>query len=149
MVFQYIVEKVLSKKERKDFSKVFRLLDKDGDGSLTPLEIRQGLDKHFNISMSSQEIDDIMRVIDINQNGLIEFSEFLLLAQSGDKAINKKLAFVFNAFDKDEDGFITTDELIEGLGLQSDSKARELIRTSARETDDRISFTEFWDMMKH
>jgi Ca2+-binding EF-hand superfamily protein len=41
-----------------------------------------------------------MNVIDLNQNGLIEFSEFLILAQSGDSKIDKKLAYVFDAFGK-------------------------------------------------
>ena len=88
-VYQYIVSKVLTKSERIDYGKVFKILDKDGDGTLTPQELRSGFDKHFDIWISKEEIDEIMNVIDLNQNGLIEFSEFLILAQSGDKSIDK------------------------------------------------------------
>jgi Ca2+-binding EF-hand superfamily protein len=55
-IYKYIVSKVLSKKDLKEYGKVFKVLDKNGDGSLTPMEIRQGFDKHFNISISKKEI---------------------------------------------------------------------------------------------
>ena len=149
---------------------MFKILDKDGDGSLTPLEVKQGFEKHFDITITQEEIDEIMSAIDLNQNGLVEFSEFLILAQSGHQNAptpkqenNKseegksqmnyksksKLAFVFDAFDKDQDGNITAEDLMESLGILDTNRITKMMKDVGLEPDTKISYVDFCEMMKN
>lgn len=52
-------------------------MDKNGDGSLTYDELRNGLKEIPEIELDENEILDAMNVIDSNQNGLIDYTEFI------------------------------------------------------------------------
>ncbi len=52
-------------------------MDKNGDGSLTYEELKTGLDEIPSINISQDEMLDAMNVIDSNQNGLIDYTEFI------------------------------------------------------------------------
>eukprot|EP00930_Biecheleria_cincta_P083656 TRINITY_DN73188_c0_g1_i1.p1 TRINITY_DN73188_c0_g1~~TRINITY_DN73188_c0_g1_i1.p1 ORF type:complete len:813 (+),score=132.77 TRINITY_DN73188_c0_g1_i1:142-2580(+) len=88
----------------------FRQYDSDGNGRLNHLEMRQVLED-VGIS-SSEDIDLIIESLDSNDNGLIDYSEFIAgcldLASDGMKA---KLRAVFDIFDLDGSGTISVDEL--------------------------------------
>ena len=52
-------------------------MDKNGDGSLTVEELKVGLHEIPEIQLTDIEILDAMNVIDSNQNGLIDYTEFI------------------------------------------------------------------------
>lgn len=88
----------------------FKHYDRDGNGRLSLLEMRQVLED-IGIS-SSEDIDLILESLDSNRNGLIEYSEFIAgcldLASDGTRA---QLRAVFDIFDLDGSGGITMEEL--------------------------------------
>jgi Ca2+-binding EF-hand superfamily protein len=45
--------------------------------------------------------------------------------------------------DKDQDGYITKEELMESLGIEDQQKAEKMIETADQDFDGRISYIEF------
>ena len=93
--------------------------------------------------------------IDMDNNGYIEYEEFVRAAVSKERFINENvLRFAFRYFDKDGSGEITFDE-IEDVFKQSitdKAKVHESLKQIISEVDSNgdgiISFNEFSDIMK-
>lgn len=87
-------------------------MDKNGDGQLTPEELRVGLTEIPDINLSETDISNAMTVIDSNQNGLIDYTEFIAAClQSYNYLKENHLRSAFAYFDKDGSGTISKDEL--------------------------------------
>ena len=52
-------------------------MDKNGDGSLTYDELKLGLKEIPELQLSESDMLDAMSAIDSNQNGLIDYTEFI------------------------------------------------------------------------
>lgn len=90
----------------------FSKMDKNGDGQLTPEELRVGLTEIPDINLSETDISNAMTVIDSNQNGLIDYTEFIAAClQSYNYLKENHLRSAFAYFDKDGSGTISKDEL--------------------------------------
>ncbi|VDK45892.1 unnamed protein product, partial [Cylicostephanus goldi] len=87
-------------------------------------------------------------------NGCIEIDEFLqvLRRQLLSPREERELKEVFEVFDKDADGFISSNDLIHlmhSLGeALSESMARDMIREGDYDHDGLISFNEFVTLIK-
>jgi len=58
----------------------FRLLDSDGGGSLSRVELELGLDKFmrgFGVHLSKAEIDELFKLFDVDSSGSVTYDEFL------------------------------------------------------------------------
>ena len=65
-----------------------------------------------NSSLSVDEIEAILRIIDTNGSGRIDFTEFLVAASNEDQLLKRKqLENAFNYLDTDHSGCITIDEV--------------------------------------
>lgn len=88
----------------------FRQYDRDGNGRLSYLEMRQVLE---DVGITdAQDMELIIESLDCNRNGLIEYSEFVAgcLDLASDD-MRKQLRAVFDVFDLDGSGAISVDEL--------------------------------------
>lgn len=47
----------MSKEEKEQLEKIFKAIDKNGDGHLSKEEILEGYEEHFGISISEEEVD--------------------------------------------------------------------------------------------
>lgn len=82
--------------------KVFQDFDKNGDGVLERDELIAG---YISLGKTKPEacviVEDIMNKVDINKNGTIDYSEFLMANFNQEEAISKsKLKQTFMLFDK-------------------------------------------------
>ena len=55
-------------------------MDTNGDGKLDKDEIKRGYLKYFNKRMTNEEIDKLYRTVDIDDNGYVDYEEFLVAA---------------------------------------------------------------------
>lgn len=98
---------------------IFKAFDINGDGQLEYHEILQGY-KHFfqgDDARAEVEAKRIFEKLDFNNNGTIDYSEFLITHLDPAKVINEdRLREVFNMFDIDKSGAITVDEIKKLLG---------------------------------
>ena len=69
----------------------------------------------------------MMRNVDIDGNGVIEYTEFVMATMNQKNMVNQdKLQAAFRMFDKDGSGTITPDEIREVLGFDSTISSKAL-----------------------
>lgn len=87
----YIVTNFLGKNEREELQQTFMALDKNADGKLSREELIDGYTEMYgNVDVAEKEVDCIMKNVDVDHNGYIDYSGTYLLI------INR----VFNCFNK-------------------------------------------------
>lgn len=151
--FSYIASQLLSKQEKEKLSKLFKDIDKNGDGKLSKEEIIEGYDKYFGKILTQDDVDAMFKSVDIDDSGFIDYSEFVLACMNEKNLLtNDKLEAAFKMFDKDGSGLITKDEIKEVLSVGAgidESAINEVIRQVDENGDGEISFEEFCLMMKN
>jgi calmodulin len=128
----------LTKDKIEEFKKTFQHYDKDGSGTIDPAEFTALVhslgDKH-----SDSEIQGIIKKIDIDGSGHLDFTEFLTY-------------MAFRTYDKDNSGTITPDELkhaMHDMGKNlPDAEVNAMIKKADHNGDGHIDLHEFVLMMK-
>ena len=88
--------------------------------------------------------------MDINKSGRIDYTEFIAATLDEKVYLKERRLFeVFSAFDKDESGTISKDELIKLLKLEDtyDNKIMNIIKEIDKDGDGEIDYNEFIDLM--
>lgn len=147
------IAKQLSDSDIEELKDVFIALDKNGDGTLTPLEIKEGIEK------ADVKVPDglaaILLEVDSDGSGSIDYTEFL--AATIDKRLYIKedvLWSAFKTFDVDGNGTIDKTELRKVLADDSvqDVMGMKDIELMIKDVDNNgdgaIDFDEFCAMMK-
>ncbi len=101
-VMAYIASHLQSQENHNKLQQVFQQFDKNGDGVLERDELLEGYAKMGKSKAEAKRIvDDILDKIDINKNGTIDYSEFLMAnLQKDDATSDGKLKEAFKLFDK-------------------------------------------------
>jgi Ca2+-binding EF-hand superfamily protein len=94
------------------FREAFEMFDTNQDGAIT----YQDLAKIFillGITLTDQELLDMINEVDINRDDIIEYNEYisLIARRIRDSDLNEEQQEVFNIFDSNRDGKISVEEL--------------------------------------
>ena len=151
----YLVHNFPQMKDVVNACKLFNQIDINGERKINKQELLKGLQSKMKSPTLEQDVEQIYRNIDMDNNGYIEYEEFVRAAVSKDKFLNENvLRFAFRYFDKDGSGEITFDE-IEAVFKESitdKNKVHESLAQIINEVDANgdgvISFNEFADIMK-
>ena len=151
----YLVHHFPQIKDVINSCKLFNQMDKSGDGKITKAELLKGLSERYKSKTLEQDVEQIYKNLDMDNNGYIGYEEFVRAAVNKEYFVKDNvLRFAFRYFDKDDSGEITFDE-IENLFTQSipdKSKVHEtlknIIQEVDRNNDDKITFEEFTIVMK-
>ena len=151
----YLVHNFPQMKDVINACKLFNQIDVNGDGKINKSELLKGLKSKIKSDTLEQDVEQIYRNIDMDNNGYIEDEEFVRAAVSKERFISENvLKFAFRYFDKDNSGEITFDE-IEAVfkdSVADKSKVHESLKAIVQEVDTngdgQISFKEFSDIMK-
>jgi Ca2+-binding EF-hand superfamily protein len=96
----------------KDLRAAFTKFDKNGDGQLTHQELKEGIQSVPEIKLDVEDIEKAMTVIDSNNNGVIDYTEFIAACMySQDYSEERQIKQAFMYFDKDNSGTISAEEL--------------------------------------
>lgn len=148
----YVASQLYSSQDKAELEQVFRSLDNDGDGVIEKEELIQAFEMHYR-DHTALDINAILKLIDTNNSGKIDFTEFLVAASSEEKLLNMKLLEnAFGYFDIDHSGFITIEEIKMFLNDTEDSteSIRQLFSQVDVNGDGRISRDEFIELLlKH
>ena len=148
----YIVHNLLdNSKEVLTIRNIFKFLNTNNDGRLTKEELEKGLSYVMEKEEASKETDRVMKAIDADGNGYIEYEEFVRGGIDKKKILtNENLNIVFGIFDKDKSGKISSDELkniLDKEGMFENRVWDKIIKDIDLNGDGVISFSEFKKMM--
>ncbi|KAK7317803.1 hypothetical protein RJT34_02348 [Clitoria ternatea] len=134
-----------------ELHEIFRTFDRNNDGSLTQLELTSLL-RSLGLKPSQELLETFIHKADTNNNGLVEFSEFVALVASEllpakSPYTEEQLMQLFRMFDRDGNGFITAAELAHSMARVGHALTTEeltgMIKEADTDGDGMISFQEF------
>nr|XP_027108155.1 calmodulin-like [Coffea arabica]XP_027108156.1 calmodulin-like [Coffea arabica]XP_027108158.1 calmodulin-like [Coffea arabica]XP_027108159.1 calmodulin-like [Coffea arabica] len=139
---------------------VFKIIDKNGDGKISPLELSEVLlSLGHEKSLATTEAEGMVREMDCDGDGFVDLDEFMNVmgADESERVASfldreDDLAEAFQIFDADKNGFISAKELqrvLISLGCQNCSlrECRRMIKGVDRDGDGSVNFQEFKSMM--
>lgn len=99
--FAFIASQLLTKSEKENLAKIFKAIDKNGDGKLSKEEILEGYDLFFGKNLDKVDIEKMFDAVDIDRSGYIDYSEFVIASMNEKQLLtNEKLQSAFKMFDK-------------------------------------------------
>ncbi|KAG6021149.1 hypothetical protein E4U19_005917 [Claviceps sp. Clav32 group G5] len=135
-----------------EFKEAFSLFDKDGDGQITTKELGTVM-RSLGQNPSESELQDMINEVDADNNGTIDFPEFLTMMarKMKDTDSEEEIREAFKVFDRDNNGFISAAELrhvMTSIGEKlTDDEVDEMIREADQDGDGRIDYNEFVQLM--
>ncbi|KAJ0020845.1 hypothetical protein Pint_30835 [Pistacia integerrima] len=146
-----IIAGCLSEEEIMGLKEMFKSIDTDNSGTITLEELKQGLAKQ-GTKLSEYEVKQLMEAADADGNGTIDYDEFITATMHLNRMDREEhLYTAFQHFDKDNSGFITTEELEQVLreyGMSDGKDIKEIISEVDNDNDGRINYEEFVAMMR-
>ena len=114
--------------EAQEFIEVFKLIDENSDGVLTLEEVKNGI-KHckFNFQINEEDIGQLFNDMDVDKNGLVNYTEFISALIDYEKNIKMEhLVACFQNYDEDNSGKISFKEFCNILRPQNEKEKKEL-----------------------
>lgn len=149
-VVAYISHNFANKGEVASLRKLFKFLDKDGSGTICKKEILEGY-KAFGEEICENTVNDIIKAIDNDNNGYIEYEEFLRSMLNKEKLLTEvNLKLAFDIFDSDQSGEICVNEikhLIFGGVDMPEKVVAEFLAQINKKPEDMINFEDFKKLM--
>ena len=137
---------------------LFRVLDRDGDGKITVAEFKDQIVESKKLDEGEKDVQDyinfLLRIYDIDGNGVLEFPEFLQMHAFVSYDVNPTTEYIkqlFKALDKDSKGFLSVEDIkrfcrifktCDGVPYD-ESKANDLIKKLDINGDGEIKYSEF------
>lgn len=157
-----------------DLKQTFQIFDKDKDGYLNACDLRSTM-KQLGLQLSENDIHAMMRSVGVGPNGKICFNDFCKLftenlsgktnceakarsvrqrtSDSFSSQQKQELLPVFSIFDKDGDGYITMEEVIQVLTSMNIHPSEDYIKEIFHQVDldgnNKIDFNEFLLLVKN
>ncbi|XP_078438565.1 calcium-dependent protein kinase 34-like [Wolffia australiana] len=146
-----VIAGCLSEEEIQGLKEMFKAMDTDNSGTITTEELRQGLCKQ-GTKLTDYEVLQLMEAADADGNGTIDYDEFITATMHMNRMDREEhLYTAFQYFDKDNSGYITTEELEQALkefGMHDGRDIKEILSEVDADNDGRINYDEFVAMMR-
>uniref|UniRef100_A0A061RPT8 non-specific serine/threonine protein kinase n=1 Tax=Tetraselmis sp. GSL018 TaxID=582737 RepID=A0A061RPT8_9CHLO len=147
-----VIATSLAPSQVMELNEIFKKIDTDKSGTITVEEMRAALASKFQGTSLEKELTSLMEAADVDGDGTIDYSEFLAsTVQQSSLETDENLQKAFEHFDTDMSGYITIDELTQGLKSVKmlDVDAVEgIIEEVDKDGDGKINYEEFAQMMR-
>ena len=153
IVILFKMAKELSETQIEEFREAFLLFDKNGDGTITTVELGTAM-RSLGQNPTEEELQEMINEVDEDGGGSIDFTEFLtmMVKKMKDTDTEDDIREAFRVFDKDGNGFISVQELrhvMTNLGEKlTDDEVDEMIREADIDGDGEVNYEEFVTMIK-
>ena len=144
---------MLQDEEIEDLREEFRKIDQDYTGMISPNELEESI-RAMGKDITANEIKKIIGNVDYQENGKINYSEFLAATISARTVITTEMLWaLFKHFDTDNSGFISPANIQESLEKSgkriSEAEINHILKEHDIEKNGKISFDEFKAMMSN
>ena len=147
----------LNADELAEFREIFKLVDRDGSGTITKEELAE-LMETLGIDATQEEVDMMISEIDTDDNGSIDFDEFVsVMSRRVDATYSStQVKDAFKLFtstgSQAQSGHISTEALLRALTTYGTDKltqeqAEDLIKQLEPDENGMINYEEYVDMM--
>ena len=146
LVLTYLSYNFSDNKLLNELSQLYDKLDNNSDYQITKSELYKAY-KEAGIAISNEELDKIINSLDFDNNGTIDYEEFIRMCIPKEKLFTEaNLENAFLLFDKEKKGFITPSEIAEFI--QSNKNINEKTKKKIKEeildiADEIIDYEEF------
>ena len=138
-----------------EYREVYNIYDVEQEGAISDKQITEVM-RHCGQSPSDEEVAEVVKKIDVDGSGLIEFNEFVILMviqSCKESLVEEELVEIFKIFDKDGDGKISVHDLMAQFVKLGDpiqeSDAKKMIKHCDIDNDGAFNFTEFLKVMMY
>jgi len=153
-IITFIIANTEMDDEMKALSRLFRHLDKNGNGRLQADELMTGLHEVFGVDQTVIDGELVMQSMDVDKDGKIDYTEFLAAVVNHEKLLNEDtLKAVFQVLDIDNSHEISLQELITKLDAAGISKRNadvwsEIIKNADEDGSKSLNEEEFVGIMR-
>ena len=150
VVLAFLSHNYAEKTQLDKLKKIFYKIDTNLDGKLSKEELMNAY-KIAGIKINKNQLDKIIKSMDFDNNGYIEYEEFIRATIPKENLftdVNLKTAF--ELFDLDKNGSISLSEIKEVLGIKKnddDKVIEELMNEVQRTGNQEITFQQFKESM--
>ena len=149
-VMCFIASQLITQAEKRELSQLFKSIDVDDKGTINEKDLQAACVRVWGERIPPERIKQIIESVDINGNGLIDYTEFIIASINKEKLLStERLEETFNLFDADGSGKITASELKEMIDIHDveDSCWQQLINEVDSNGDGEVDLKEFKNMM--
>ena len=152
LVLAFVVHNIPHSNETRIILKLFRFFNTKGNCKLTKKELIIGLYKFRDKIIVDQSIDDIFLMLDGDNNGYIEYEEFLRACIDKNNVLNNEnLKYAFKFLDKDNSGTLSVDKIMNVFVKKGNQTLKDIFKHSIEEVDKDndgiINFNDFRELM--
>ena len=149
-ILTFIVTNTLAPDEKQPLQDVFLYINTSGNGVIRAEELENAFAKLHRAELCNFLAANVLNVVDVDKNGSIDFSEFLLAAVDSKLLLQvKRLKSAFALFDPDSSGAITLAEFRSVLKCpQNEENWARFMQEVDQNRDGEVDFREFWKLVK-
>ena len=152
LVLAFIVHNIPISSQTKLIHKLFRYFNVKGDCKLTKSELSFGLEEFKSKDEVNKYINDIFLLLDGDNNGYIEYEEFLRACLNKREILtDKNLQYAFDFLDKEKTKNLSAKVIMGAFVVEGNTKLEEIFQNTINEVDDDhdglINFEEFKELM--
>ena len=134
-----------------ELSRIFYKIDRNSDGKITKEDLTMAYEEAGE-KIKKEELDEIIKMVDFDRNGYIEYDEFIRVCITEDRLFNENnLKYAFDLFDTDKENEISYLNVVEALEREDriNGKMIELLKKEvAKMGDETLNFEQFKNLME-
>ena len=134
-----------------ELSRIFYKIDRNSDGKITKEDLTKAYEEAGD-KIKKGELDEIIKMIDFDRNGLIEYDEFIRVCIPEDRLFTEdNLKAAFDLFDKEKKNEITYLNVVEALEREDriNGKMIELLKAEVGKMgNEKLNFEKFKKIME-
>lgn len=149
-ILTFIATNTLAPDEKQPLQDVFLYINTSGNGVIRAKELEKAFAMLHRPELCSFLAENVINVVDVDKNGSLDFSEFLLAAVDSSLLLQaKRLQAAFALFDPDSSGAITLTEFRTVLKCtQKEENWGRFMREVDQNHDGQVDFWEFRKLVK-
>jgi len=144
----FVLQRVLSEEQLKAKKALFKALDHNSDGFISQKELSDAFKSVMSANKAESVAVQVLASLDSNQDGLIDYSEFLLaVADSKELLSPEHLDKAFNILDSNQDGYVSVEDLKLHFEVGEEGSWRALFMKVAKRPEDSMDYRKFVDLL--